>query len=280
MTGDLVLRERHGAVLELRLNNPPFNGLSGPLLVSYMQALEAARLDDGVRAVVTTATGPTWCAGGDLGQLKDGVSEQSLSDMLHESTGETATLSMVDRQADRLGPGRHVLTIDAFDKPMIAAVSGAAAGGGFALALLHDLRFASERAAFTVAFTRIGLSMEMGMSYLLPRAIGPQAAFDLAATSRRVGAEEALALGLIWQVVPHDDLVAAAIEYAQKLAALPPLGVQIATRLLRRTWDHSLREQLETEWPWQVAAYASPDARAAIDAFFHRRGEAPPEPDA
>jgi len=277
MTGDLVLRERHGAVLELRLNHPPFNGLSGPLLVSYMQALEVARLDDSVRAVVTTATGPTWCAGGDLGQLKDGEPGRSLSDMLHESTGETAALGMVDRQADRLGPGRHVLTIEAFDKPMIAAISGAAAGGGFALALLHDLRFASEHAAFTVAFTRIGLSMEMGMSYLLPRAIGPQAAFDLAATSRRVGAEEALALGLVWKVIPHDDLVATAIGYAQELAELPPLGVQIGRRLLRRTWDNSLREQLETEWPWQVAAFDSPDARAAIEGFFQRTSKPPPE---
>ncbi len=268
MTSDLVLRERHGAVLELRLNNPPFNGLSGPLLVSYMQALEEARIDDGVRAVVTTANGPSWCAGGDLSQLKGGGPEKSLSDMLHESTGETEHLSMIERHADRLGPGRHVLAIDAFDKPLIAAVSGAAAGGGFALALLHDLRFASERALFTVAFTRVGLSMEMGMSYLLPRAIGPQAAFDLAATSRRVGADEALALGLIWRIVPHDDLVATAIGYAQELAALPPLGVQIAARLLRRTWDNTLRQQLETEWPWQVAAFASPDARAAIEGFF------------
>ena len=232
VASDLVMRERHGAVLELRLNNPPFNGLSGPLLVSYMEALEEARVDDDVRAIVTTANGPSWCAGGDLTQLKEGEPEKSLSDMLHESTGETPSLGMIERHADPLGPGRHVLTIDAFDKPMIAAVSGAAAGGGFALALLHDLRFASERALFTVAFTRVGLSMEMGMSYLLPRAIGPQAAFDLAATSRRVGADEALALGLIWKVVPQDDLVTTAIGYAQDLAALPPLGVQIATALV------------------------------------------------
>jgi len=269
----MVLRERHGAVLELRLNNPPFNGLSGPLLATYLEALEEARVDDGVRAVVTSANGPTWCAGGDLSQLKDGSPDRTLSDMLHESTGETATLSLVDRQADRLGAGRHVLPIDAFAKPMIAAVGGAAAGGGFALALLHDLRFASPRAVFTVAFTRVGLSLEMGMSYLLPRAIGPQAAFDLAATSRRVKAEEAVELGIVWRLVPEEDLVASAIRYAQELAAQPPLGLQITTRLLRRSWDHSLRDQLETEWPWQVAAFASPDARAAIAAFFDRSSE-------
>jgi enoyl-CoA hydratase/carnithine racemase len=86
-----------------------------------------------------------------------------------------------------------------------------------------------------------------------------------------------LALGLVWRIVPHDDLVATALDYAQTLAALPPLGVQIATRLLRRTWDNSLRAQLETEWPWQVAAFGSPDARAAIEAFFHRTSGPPPQ---
>ena len=87
MPDELILRERHGAVLELRLNNPPFNGLSGPLLTGYLEALEDARLDDGVRAVVTTANGPTWCAGGDLSQLHEGDPQRTLSDMLHESTG-------------------------------------------------------------------------------------------------------------------------------------------------------------------------------------------------
>jgi enoyl-CoA hydratase/carnithine racemase len=276
MPGDLVVRERHGAVLELRLNNPPFNGLSGPLLAAYLAALEEARLDDGVRAVVTSATGPTWCAGGDLTQLNEGAADRSLSDMLHESTGEYDTLSLVDRRADQLGAGRHVLTIDTFDKPLIAAIGGAAAGGGFALALLHDLRFASSAAVFTVAFTRIGLSLEMGLSYLLPRAVGPQAAFDLAATSRRVHVEEAVALGIVWLVVPEEDLVATAIRYAQGLAERSPLALQISKRLLRRTWDNSFRQQLETEWPLQVAAYDSPEARAAIGAFFERSAEDPP----
>jgi 2-(1,2-epoxy-1,2-dihydrophenyl)acetyl-CoA isomerase len=115
----------------------------------------------------------------------------------------------------------------------------------------------------------------MGLSYLLPRAVGPQAAFDLAATSRRVRAEEALALGIVWRVVPEADLVATAIAYAQDLAQRSPLALQISKRLLRRTWDSSFRQQLETEWPWQVAAFASPEARAAIEAFFQRARDTP-----
>lgn len=265
---DLVQATRHGSVLELRLNNPPYNGLSGPLLAAYLEALEAARLDDDVRVVVTSANGPTWCAGGDVSQLNDDAAEGTLSDMLHRSTG--LPLSLVDRRADLIGAGRYVLAIDAFDKPMVAAIGGAAAGGGVSLALLHDIRFASPKALFTLAFTRIGLSMEMGLSYLLPRVVGPQHAFDLAATSRRVGAEEAAELGMVWKVVPDDELLTSALAYAQRLTERSPLAVQITKRLLRRTWDHTFQQQLEAEWPWQVAAFDSPEAKDAIGAFLRR----------
>ncbi len=163
--------------------------------------------------------------------------------------------------------------INDFEKPLIAAIDGAAAGGGMALALLHDLRFGSERATFATAFTKIGLTMEMGLSYLLPRAIGPQAAFDLAATSRKVEGEEAVSLGLLWRLVPHDGLIQAALDYAQGLAELPPLGVQMTKRLLRRTWDQRFEGQLEAEWPLQVAAFRSSDSREAIARFVRKRGE-------
>lgn len=264
---------RHGAVLELRLENPPVNGLTGPLLAAYVRALTEAQLDESVRAVVTSSALSSWCVGGDLNEINEDSSGRDLSQTLHESTGETGCLGLVDREADQLGAGRHVLAINSFDKPLVAAIGGAAAGGGMALALLHDVRFGSERAVFSAAFTRIGLSLEMGLSYLLPRAIGPQAAFDLAVSSRKVQADEALALGLLWRLVPEDDLVPTALAYAERLAGLPPLGVQMAKRLLRRSWDQSLNAQLETEWPWQVAAYASPASRQAVEAFLRRRSD-------
>ncbi|HLN15428.1 MAG TPA: enoyl-CoA hydratase/isomerase family protein [Acidimicrobiales bacterium] len=270
MARQLLVRERHGAVLELRMDNPPYNGLTGPLLVEYVAALAEARTDDTVRAVVTTSAVPTWCAGGDLSEIAEEAVTAGLSDLLHASTKETPHLSLAERQADRLGVGRYILAIDGFEKPLIAAVGGPAAGGGLALALLHDVRFVSDRAVFTTAFTRIGLSLEMGLSYLLPRAIGPQAAFDLAVTSRRVPADEAVSLGLAWRLVPHDELAATAIGYAAELAERAPLGVQLAKRLLRRSWDHRFEDQLEAEWPWQAAAFDSPDSRAAVAEFARR----------
>jgi enoyl-CoA hydratase/carnithine racemase len=269
--GNLVVAERHGDVLELRLANPPYNGLTGPLLRCYLERLEAARTDDGVKAVVTTSAADTWTVGGDLGDIAAEPVERSLSELLHDALGETGELGLADRKADRLGAGRHVLAIDAFDKPLIAAIGGAAAGGGLALALLHDVRFASQQAVFVTAFSRIGLALEMGLSFLLPRAIGPQAAFDLVATGRRVDAAEAERLGLVFKIVDHAELRDAALSYAAELAERPPLGLQLAKRMLRRTWDNRLADQLELEWPWQVAAFASPEARAAIEAFARRR---------
>lgn len=262
---ELVHRHRHGPVLELQLDNPPVNGLSGRLLVELVEALEAARVDDTVRSVLTTSAGRHWCVGGDLEELAEGSGKKTLSDLLHESTGEAPNLGLVDRRVDRLGVGRYVMAIDAFEKPLVAAIDGAAAGGGFALALLHDVRFGSARAEFTVAFTRLGLTLEMGLSHLLPRAIGPQAAYDLAVSGRRVGAEEARSLGIVWRVLPEADLVEEALAYARSLAERPPLGVQIAKRLLRQGWDRSLRDQLESEWPYQVAAFDQPETRLAIE---------------
>src|SRR4051812_29739746 len=126
MTGSAtpVVRVRHGAVLELQLANPPYNGLTGPMLRDFVDALNAAQLDDEVRAVVTTSAAQVWCAGGDLGDLSGEGTDKDLSDLLHEATEETGRLALVEREADRLGAGRYVLAIDAFDKPLIAAVGG------------------------------------------------------------------------------------------------------------------------------------------------------------
>jgi enoyl-CoA hydratase/carnithine racemase len=116
---------------------------------------------------------------------------------MHEMLGSADTLSTAERTFDRLGIGRETLAVKNFDKPLIAAVNGAAAGGGFALAMLHDIRLASERATFTSAFVRIGLVAEMGLSYTLPRAIGLEAAMDVMFTGRSVSADEALAIGMV-----------------------------------------------------------------------------------
>ena len=267
-----VVAERHGAVLVCRLNRPTaLNGLTGGLLGEYLGLLADARTDDAVRVVVTTGEGDAFSAGADVSDLSGETASQGLNALLHERLGLTGTLSAADRAFDRLGIGRETLAIMNYDKPLIAAVNGAAAGGGFALAMLHDIRLASERATFTSAFVRIGLVAEMGLSYTLPRAIGLEAAKDVMYTGRTVNADEARELGLVRKVVAHEHLISEAIAYAEKIAAQPPIAVQFAKRALVRSLDSALLTQLELEWSYQVAAFDTDDAREGIAAFRERR---------
>jgi 2-(1,2-epoxy-1,2-dihydrophenyl)acetyl-CoA isomerase len=150
-------------------------------------------------------------------------------------------------------------------------VNGAAAGGGFALAMLHDIRLASERATFTTAFVRIGLVAEMGLSYTLPRAIGLEAAIDVMYIGRTVDAKEARELGLVRRVLPHDRLMEEVMTYAEQVAAQAPIAVQLAKRALVASLDNDLHAQLELEWPYQVGAFDTNDAREGITAFRERR---------
>jgi len=265
-----VVLDRHGAVLVLRLNRPAQrNGLTGTLLAEYLAALEEARRDDSVRVVVTTGEGDAFSAGADMEDLDSDA--LGLNALMHEKLGLTGTLSGAEKAYDRLGVGRETLAIKNFDKPLIAAVNGAAAGGGLALAMLHDIRLASDRATFTTAFVRIGLVAEMGLSYTLPRAIGLEAAMDMMYTGRLVGADEALALRMIRRVLPHDRLIEETLAYADHIAAQAPLAVQFAKRTLARSLDNSLPAQLELEWPYQVAAFDTDDAKEGIAAFRERR---------
>ena len=265
-----VVLDRHGAVLVLRLNRPEQrNGLTGTLLAEYLAALEEARRDDSVRVVVTTGEGDAFSAGADMEDLDSDA--LGLNALMHEKLGLTGTLSGAEKAYDRLGVGRETLAIKNFDKPLIAAVNGAAAGGGLALAMLHDIRLASDRATFTTAFVRIGLVAEMGLSYTLPRAIGLEAAMDMMYTGRLVGADEALALRMIRRVLPHDRLIEETLAYADHIAAQAPLAVQFAKRTLARSLDNSLPAQLELEWPYQVAAFDTDDAKEGIAAFREHR---------
>ncbi|HVQ50759.1 MAG TPA: enoyl-CoA hydratase-related protein [Mycobacterium sp.] len=267
-----VVAERHGAVLVCRLNRPTaLNGLTGGLLGEYLGLLADARTDDAVRVVVTTGEGDAFSAGADVGDLSGETARQGLNALLHKRLGLTGTLSAADRAFDRLGIGRETMALKNYDKPLIAAVNGAAAGGGFALAMLHDIRLASERATFTSAFVRIGLVAEMGLSYTLPRAIGLEAAMDMMFTGRSVTAGQARELGLVRRVVPHGQLMDEAMAFAEQIAAQPPIAVQFAKRALVRSLDSPLLAQLELEWSYQVAAFDTDDAREGISAFRERR---------
>ncbi len=269
-----VVVERHGAVQVCRLNRPQErNGLTGALLRQYLAALEEARTDDAVRVVVTTGEGDAFSAGAGHERPRRRIRPgRGSTCSCTKSSGLTDKLSTAERTFDRLGIGRETLAIKNFDKPLIAAVNGAAAGGGFALAMLHDIRLASERATFTSAFVRIGLVAEMGLSYTLPRAIGLEAAMDMMFTGRSVECRRSLEPSALFdEDVPHERLMDEAMAYAEQIAAQAPIAVQLAKRTLARSLDNSFLAQLELEWPYQVAAFDTDDAREGIAAFRERR---------
>ncbi len=264
MTGQDVTTELDGNVLVMRLARPESMNAIGPTtLASIAECLLTADENDDVHVVVTLADGPGWCAGADLTMLQS-LETSGPDTMFHLNAGSGAREQVVDR----MGPGRHALTMWDFPKPWIAAVNGAAAGGGVGLCLLHDFAFAARSAVFTTAFTRIGVAVDMGLSFTLPRAIGPQAAADLLYTSRVVDATEALELGLVRAVVDDDALVEHTMAYAHKLARRPPIGVQATKLALRRFDRERLVQHLEFEWPTQIEAFRSPDVQARIRAML------------
>jgi 2-(1,2-epoxy-1,2-dihydrophenyl)acetyl-CoA isomerase len=246
-----VETSRDGAVLTITLNRPDvLNAFDVAMHKAFAAALKEARADD-VRAVVITGAGRGFCVGQDLGEFRD-------------DTGDIGT---------RLRANYHpnVLAIRALEKPVIAAVNGAAAGAGLSFACACDLRIASDQAAFVPAFINIGLVPDSGGTFFVTRLIGQPRAFEWLTSGRRLTAAEAHAWGLVSEVVEHAALAARAAALAAELAALPTRGIGMTKRLLDRAPTATLEEQLEWEAQLQAAATRSEDFREGVDAFLEKR---------
>jgi 2-(1,2-epoxy-1,2-dihydrophenyl)acetyl-CoA isomerase len=246
-----VLVERAGAVATLRLNRPAqSNAMTRGSRAELSKALREASRDREVRCIVLAGAGRTFCAGQDL----------------REEGGLDDVASVV-----RDGYAPIVRAIVEAPKPVIAAVRGAAAGAGAALALACDMRVFSDDAFVLMAFSNIGLVPDSGASWFLPRQVGYQRAFEMCATGRRVDANEALTHGLCERVVLADMLEAEVATLAAELAARPPLALAWTKRLLRRSLDAGLDEVLELEAQLQRSAAASADHREGVEAFLEKR---------
>jgi 2-(1,2-epoxy-1,2-dihydrophenyl)acetyl-CoA isomerase len=246
------------------------NTVSGTLLKDLLEAAGELERDDNVRAVVTAASGPIWCASAHFDDLERFLGS-SADEMLHnpEFAGHKgiAPMSEQGRRFDRLGMGHWVLGWLGLQKPTIAALTGSVAGGGLALALMHDFRIASEDARFQTAFLSVGVGPEMALSWFLPRVVGLPAATEMLLRDRRLRAPEALQRNLVHEVVPAAEVVGRAQALAGELAAKAPLGVRAHVRALRASLGSPLREQLELEWDNQRITLASEDARSAVQAL-------------
>lgn len=265
-----VLVERRGAVEVVTLNRPErANAVAGSLFRDILEAVEAADGVPDVGAIVTTGTGRAYCAGADLAELDAlaGDGPIDLGVLGVDGIGGSKGLpkqSSAQVQADHLGIGRWSARFFRVGVPTVAAMNGPAAGGGLALALLHDVRIASRNARLAPALVALGLAPEMGLSWLLPRMLGMSRAFDVLTRTNPIEADEALTLGLVDFVVEPDELLDAAVARAEALARLPRGAVRATKRLVQQAPESSFDAQLEREWMTQRQLFASAETTAVI----------------
>ena len=242
---------RDGGVLTITLNRPDvLNAFNTAMHRGLAAALVDARADD-VRAVVLTGAGRGFCVGQDLTEFR-------------ESPGDIGA-----RLRDNYHP--NVLAIRALEKPVVAAVNGAAAGAGLSIACACDLRIAAGSASFVPAFIGIGLIPDSGGSYFIRRLIGTARAFEWMTSNRKLSAAEAHAWGLVNEVVDAEQLVSRVAEVAGTYATLPTRGIAMTKRLFDHADDATLEEQLELEAELQTAATQTDDFREGVAAFLEKR---------
>ena len=236
-THEAVRVERRGDRAVVTLAEPDhLNALSAALVVQLRAALDDLAADAGIRAVVLTGEDPGFSAGGDLAMMA--AATERLADPADEE-GTADVWRWIRREF-----GGVVRTIARTDKAFIAALNGPAAGVGLAFALTCDVAIASERAVLVPAFGRLGLLPEVGTSWALTRRLGYQGAFAFFASGEHVDARRAHELGLVQELVPHDELLAAADAWCDRVCALAPHALEMAKPLLRAAsdapWDHAL----------------------------------------
>jgi 2-(1,2-epoxy-1,2-dihydrophenyl)acetyl-CoA isomerase len=250
----LVTSVVSGAVATITLNRPEsLNALTTPMKEQLLEALTAAADDDGVRAVLITGAGRGFCAGQDLREHAEHLS------------GEGA----LDTVRQHFNPMIRLIT--RMPKPVVAAVSGMAAGAGAALAFACDFRLAGDDAAFLMAFARVGLGADSGASWTLQRLVGLGRATALLMLAEPVTATQALELGLVNGVVPSNGLEAAAGELTRKLAAGPTVAYGAIKQAVNTAAVSDLDTALETEAVLQTACGATRDHLAAVEAFVAKQ---------
>jgi 2-(1,2-epoxy-1,2-dihydrophenyl)acetyl-CoA isomerase len=261
MSYDAILFEKREHVAILTLNKPDRLNAIGPAIRAEVhQAVEEARADDSVRALIMTGAGRGFCSGADLTTAAIGANPPP------QPKDQNSLLD------DDGWVGRWAKLLFHFDKPLIAAVNGIAAGAGMSTALAADLRVGSEQARFKTVFIERNLSPDSGMSYFLPRIIGYSRAADLIFTSRAVDADEAYRLGLLDRLVKHEALIEESVKVANEMTRWPPLALRSSKRVLQHNVEADLDDALKYESVGLgFARKAVNDSRESIASFRDKR---------
>lgn len=253
-------------ITKLTLNRPErLNAMNSELVAQLYAALDEIAADRSCRVVVLTGAGRGFCAGLDLAE---GVTPPGSGSNAGVRVGTPQAGMASQKWIAGLVPAMRALP-----QPIVAAVNGAASGGGLALALASDVRIAAASARFNVAFVKIGLSgCDVGVSWLLPRLVGASRAFEMMLTGRLVGAEEAESIGLVVRTAPDDRLLDAALETARAIAANSPFGVRMTKEVM---WSQleigSLQAGIDLENRTQILSTFTGDIREAAAAFLEKR---------
>lgn len=255
-----VLYEQDGHVVTLTLNrHETRNAISEDEMVDAIEsACDRINKDFSVRAVILTGAGSAFSSGGNVKDMRDkkGMFGGSGTDL---------------RNGYRRGIQRIPLAIYDLEVPIIAAVNGPAIGAGCDLAMMCDMRVASEKAIFAESFVKVGLIPGDGGAWFLPRAIGQSRANEMAFTGEPVDAATALEWGMVSRVVEPDELLAAANELAGRIAVNPPSALRMTKKLLREGEHSRLDSLLELSASLQALSHQTKDHAEAVDAMLEKR---------
>ncbi|MDB5563501.1 MAG: Enoyl-CoA hydratase [Tardiphaga sp.] len=238
------------------------NALTKVMEAELRSAFASLDRDDSVRAIVLTGKGRAFCAGMDIAELEN-LPPGDIRD------ADWMRPYDMNRRADYQSRYSY---FPAIRKPIISAINGAAAGLGLVFALYSDIRFASDKAVFSTAFSKRGLIAEHGIAWMLPRVVGPGFAADLLFSARKVNAEEALSMGLVERLMPAETLIERTIEYANDLAAnVSPRSIKVIKQQLCEVPFQTLSEAISLANREMFDSIQSDDFKEGVAHFVERR---------
>jgi len=250
-----LLYEVKDKIATITLNRPDkLNAFTGPMIDAWARALADAQADDDVNVIVVTGAGRAFCAGGDVGRMKEGKptpleNKNQLWQHIH----------------------RIPKTLEAVDKPVIAMVNGLAVGAGMGMCLMCDVRIASDEARFSTGYVRVGLVPGDGDTYFLPRLVGAAKALELLWTADFVEAQEALRLGIVNRVVPAGELAQEARAFAEQIANGPQIPIRMIKRLVYQSLRLDLRTHLDLVSSHMAVVRETADHAEGVTAFKEKR---------
>ena len=264
-----LIAERHDGVLYLTMNRPDkLNALSDHMIAGLLDELNRAAHDREVGAVVLTGAGRGFCAGGDIGRMRERNEGGGHEGAAHAGGAEQGIQTRISqlRRSEEVS-----LLLHEMPKVTIGAINGPAAGAGLSIALACDIRIAADTARFGTAFARVGFSGDFGGTYLLTQLVGPAKARELYFTAEVIGAEEALKLGLVNSVVPAASLTEEVRAFAKRIAAGPLVAYSYMKAHLNLALKSDLRTILDRESVGQSVTGMTEDHKEAVKAFLEKR---------